>query len=96
MGVVWGVVVGGIYWLFKRDNRGALVIALCVLSHWLFDLIVHTADLLLTPFSDYKVGLGLWNHVAITLIIEFAIFFSGTSIYATFTKAKNKVGNWML
>ena len=96
MGVVWGAVVGGIYWLFKRDNRGALVIALCVLSHWFFDLIVHTADLPLTPFSGYKVGLGLWNHLAITLVIEFAIFLAGTYSYATFTKAKNKMGKWML
>jgi hypothetical protein len=96
MGVVWGAVIGGIYWLFKRDARGALVIALCVVSHWFFDLIVHTADLPLTPFGDYKVGFGLWNHVAFTLIIEFAIFFAGTYIYATFTKAKNKIGKWML
>ena len=96
MGVVWGAVVGGIYWLFKRDNRGAFIIALCVLSHWFFDLIVHTADLPLTPFNDYKVGLGLWNHVAITLVLEFVIFLAGTYSYATFTKAKNKMGKWML
>ena len=96
MGVVWGAVVGGIYWLFKRDNRGAFIIALCVLSHWFFDLIVHTADLPLTPFNDYKVGLGLWNHVAITLVLEFVIFLAGTYSYTTFTKAKNKMGKWML
>jgi hypothetical protein len=96
MGMVWGAVVGGIYWLFKRDIRGTVVIGLCVLSHWFLDLIVHTADLPLTPFGDYKVGFGLWNHLALTLIVELTIFLAGTCIYATFTKAKNKIGKWML
>ncbi|WP_158795812.1 metal-dependent hydrolase [Pedobacter sp. L105] len=96
MGFVWGIVVGGIYWLFKRDTRGTIVIGLCVLSHWFFDLIVHTADLPLTPFSDYKVGFGLWNYVAVTLIIEFTLFLAGAFVYATFTKAKNKIGKWVL
>jgi hypothetical protein len=96
MGVAWGFVVGSIYWLFKRDIRGTLVIGLCVLSHWFLDLIVHTADLPLTPFGDYKVGFGLWNHVALTLVIELIIFLAGAYIYATFTKAKNKIGKWML
>ena len=96
MGIVWGVLTGIVYWLFKRDQRGAIVVGLCVLSHWLLDLIVHTADLPLTPFGDYKVGFGLWNYVAITLIIEFVIFLAGAYLYATFTKAKNKIGSWGL
>ena len=41
-------------------------------------------------------GFGLWNYVAITLIVEFAIFLAGATIYAAFTKAKNKTGKWML
>ncbi|PZR07141.1 MAG: hypothetical protein DI539_23970 [Flavobacterium psychrophilum] len=96
MGIVWGLVLGAIYWLIKRDVRGAIVIGVCVLSHWFFDLIVHVADLPLTPFTDYKVGLGLWNHVAITLLIETALFLGGTYIYTTITKAKNKIGKWAL
>ena len=94
MGIVWGVVLGIIYWLLKRDVRGAIVIGICVLSHWFLDLIVHVADLPLTPFSDDKVGLGLWNHVAVTLVVEAIIFLAGTFIYITFTKAKNRIGNW--
>jgi hypothetical protein len=94
MGIVWGAVLGIIYWLFKRDTGGAIVVGLCVLSHWFLDLVVHVADLPLTPFGEYKMGLGLWNHVAIALIIETMIFLTGTYIYATFTKAKNKAGKW--
>jgi len=94
MGVVWGLIVGGLYWLFKKDKQGAIIIGLCVLSHWFFDLVVHTADLPLTPFSEYKVGFGLWNNVAATQIVELAIFIAGVYIYGNFTKAKNKVGKW--
>jgi len=96
MGAVWGVVVGALYWLLKKDKRGAVIVGLCVLSHWFFDLVVHTADLPLTPFSDYKAGFGLWNYVVVTMIVETLIFLTGTYIYATFTKAKNKSGKWGL
>jgi hypothetical protein len=96
MGVIWGILLGGVYWLFKRDKQGAIVIGICVLSHWFLDLIVHTADLPLTPFSDYKVGFGLWNHVVVTLAIEAILFLGGAYIYATCTKAKNKIGKWGL
>jgi len=93
MGVVWGVVIGAIYRLFRRDTRGAIVIGLCVLSHWFLDLVVHVADLPLSPFGEYKTGLGLWNYVALTLIIEMMLFLGGAAIYNGFTKAKNKIGS---
>jgi hypothetical protein len=96
MGVVWGVVIGGIYWLFKRDKRGAIVVGLCVLSHWFLDLVVHVSDLPLTPFGGVKVGFGLWNYVVITLIIELLLFLGGAFFYAGFTKAKNWIGKWIL
>ena len=96
MGIVWGVVCGILYYLLKRDKRGAIVIGAAVLSHWFLDLFVHVADLPLTPFGDFKVGLGLWNHVAVELIIETLIFLVGAFIYASFTKAKNGAGKWGL
>src|SRR5689334_20073940 len=41
MGIVWGILLGGIFWLFTKDSRDAIVISLCVVSHWMLDLIVH-------------------------------------------------------
>jgi hypothetical protein len=96
MGMVWGMVAATIYWLFKKDKRGAIVIGLCVLSHWFLDLVVHVDDLPLTPFDKYKMGFGLWNHVALTLIIEVLLLLIGTYIYTSFTKARNRVGKWVL
>ena len=93
MGIVWGAVAGAIYWLVKKDGRGAMVIGICVLSHWFLDLIVHTVDLPLA-FGDYKMGFGLWNSVIMTMTVETILFIIGVYIYATFTKPKNKVGKW--
>lgn len=95
-GVFWGAVLGLIYWLFKRDRQGALLVGLCVLSHWFLDLLVHTADLPLSPFGDSKFGFGLWNHVAISLTIETILFLTGVYMYAGFTKAKTSAGKWGL
>jgi membrane-bound metal-dependent hydrolase YbcI (DUF457 family) len=96
MGVVWGIITALLYAFFKKDTRGAIVIGLCVFSHWFFDLIVHTTDLPITIFGDTKVGFGLWNHLAAAVIIETIIFLIGLSIYISITKAKNKKGTWGL
>ena len=93
-GLLWGAVFGIFYWFVKRDKRGAIVIGLCVLSHWFLDLLVHTADLPLSPFDDSKFGFGLWNHVAVSLTIETILFLAGLYIYAGITKAKTKAGKW--
>jgi len=34
-------------------------------------------DLPLTPFGDFKVGMGLWNYKMITILLESVIFFCG-------------------
>ena len=59
--ILWGIVIGGIYLLVKKNFRGAIILALCVLSHWVLDLPVHRPDLPLFPGSAMFVGFGLWN-----------------------------------
>jgi LexA-binding, inner membrane-associated putative hydrolase len=95
-GVLCGLAVALVHWLFKRDKKAAIVIGLCVLSHWFLDLLVHTVDLPLSPFGDSKFGFGLWNHVAVSLTIETILFLAGVYIYAVFTKAKTSGGKWGL
>ncbi|MEJ7559802.1 MAG: hypothetical protein WKF66_15940 [Pedobacter sp.] len=93
-GIIWGLVVGLIYLLIKKDKQGALIIGLCVLSHWFLDLLVHTADLPLSPFGEGKFGFGLWNHVAISLTIETILFLAGVYVYNGVTKARTSAGKW--
>jgi MFS superfamily sulfate permease-like transporter len=70
MNVLEGAALGAIYFALRRDRRGALVIALLVVSHWVLDWITHRPDMPLAPWSDVKLGLGLWSSVAATVVVE--------------------------
>jgi membrane-bound metal-dependent hydrolase YbcI (DUF457 family) len=94
MGIVWGLLAGLAYWFFKKDTKSAVIVGLAVLSHWFLDFVVHIADLPLTPFSDFKVGMGLWNSLEGTVIVEAIIFIAGTYLYYRHTKALNNKGKW--
>ena len=94
MGVVWAVVVGGVYFLLRRYARGALVVGLGVLSHWVLDWLTHRPDLLLYPGGSAKYGLGLWNYPAAEMILEGGIFVIGTILYLTVTNARDKIGSY--
>jgi membrane-bound metal-dependent hydrolase YbcI (DUF457 family) len=92
MAVVWGVVTGAIYWFFTKYRRGAVVVAVLVVSHWFLDFIVHRPDLPLYPGGP-KVGLGLWNSIPATLAVEVPIFIIGVALYATMTRSRDRIGS---
>ncbi|MCF0062985.1 hypothetical protein MUK70_07575 [Dyadobacter chenwenxiniae] len=99
MGIVWGLLAAVVYWFFKKDAKSAVIVGLAVLSHWFLDLVVHIADLPLTPFTNVKVGMGLWNSLEGTVILELIIFAIGAYLYYKNTKAignKGKWGFWLL
>lgn len=91
MSFVWSSGFALNYWMWRRSRRGAEVVGGLVLSHWLLDFVTHRPDLPLAP-GVAKVGLGLWNSVAATLIIEGALFAAGVYLYATGTRARNRTG----
>jgi hypothetical protein len=92
---LWGVAFGTVYWLFKRDGRGALVLGLVVASHWVLDLIVHRPDLPLYPGS-VRLGLDLWDSLPATLVVEFLVFAAGVWIYLRSTIAADGIGHLAL
>lgn len=94
MSVLWGVLFGAFYRLRTRDNRGALVIAAAVVSHWVLDFVTHRPDLPLIPGSEARFGLGLWNSPAATVAVETLIFALSVWVYARFTRALDGVGRW--
>jgi LexA-binding, inner membrane-associated putative hydrolase len=97
MAILWGACFGLIYWAVKKDIRSAVVLGICVLSHWVLDLVVHIPDLPLYPGeSSPKVGLGVWNWPWITALVEGTLFIIGLILYLRTTHAKNKSGVWGL
>lgn len=90
----WGALVGGIYWLARRYPRGAMVAAALVVSHWVLDAVVHRPDLPLVPGGDTLVGLGLWNSVPATLILETLLFAAAIWLYTRATRPADAIGRW--
>lgn len=88
----WSLLVGGAYWMLKKNRRGAIIVGLGVLSHWILDFIVHRPDLPLLPGSDTRVGLGLWNFLAGTLVLEGVLFIGGVFLFTRATKSTNRAG----
>jgi len=67
-----------VFFIFRamKKSSWAWILGLCVLSHWVIDLIVHTPDLSIF-FGSAKVGLGLWHYPILTFIIEIAFVLAG-------------------
>jgi len=55
------------------------------------DWVVHRPDLPLWPGGP-KFGLGLWNSLPISMLIEFALFCGGAYLYVRATRARDRLG----
>jgi hypothetical protein len=92
--VVWGTVFALIYRAGRGSSaRGAAVLGVLVVSHWVLDLIVHRPDLPLAPGISLRLGLGLWSSVPATLAVEFALYAVGVSLYWRATVARDRAGS---
>ena len=96
MALFWSFLLGAAYWFSGKNIRNSTIIGICVLSHWILDLIVHAPDLPLYPGTSPKLGFGLWNSFAISQIVEWLIFIAGVVLYLRTTSAKNRKGSIIL
>jgi membrane-bound metal-dependent hydrolase YbcI (DUF457 family) len=96
MTVFWGLLLGLIYYLFTKNRKGSYILGALVLSHWILDLITHRPDLPISPFTDLKVGLGLWNYPVIEIIFELLLFGAGAILYFKYAKPRRKISYWIL
>ena len=91
----WSLLLGLIYYFISKDKRTSLLVGALVLSHWVLDAIVHVPDLPLYPGQSPKVGLGIWNSVPLTILIEGALFVGGIVLYINARKSQGKkVSAW--
>src|SRR5580698_91680 len=70
---VWASAFGGIYHAITRYRAGAIAIWIGVVSHWVLDWVTHRPDMPLYP-GGARYGLGLWNSIAGTMLVEFLMF----------------------
>lgn len=77
----WSAAAALLGWrLFGRLRAGALLAA-AVLSHWLLDLLVHRPELPLAGLASPRLGLGLWDHMPLALLVEGAIVLIGLGLF---------------
>jgi len=96
MSLLWGLLLGLIYFLFTKNKKGSWILGALVLSHWVLDFITHRPDLPISPFTDLKVGLGLWNYPVVEIILEVLLFGAGVYLYFKYAKPRRKVSFWIL
>lgn len=89
--IVWGVLFG--LAVRHKDRRAFIVVSALVVSHWVLDFITHRPDMPIFPGGP-KVGLGLWNSVAGTVIVEVAMYLTGAWIYLNTTRPRTAAGRW--
>jgi membrane-bound metal-dependent hydrolase YbcI (DUF457 family) len=92
--LLWSLLFGGLYYAIKRRTRGALVVGCAVLSHWVLDFLTHRADLPIFPWGQSYAGLGLWNSVPATVLVEWTIFIAGVLLYAAATRPLDRTGRY--
>ena len=68
--ILWSVVAGVAYFWWRRDRRGSFVVGAAVFSHWVLDVVSHRPELPLAPGVHHYLGLGLWNSIPMTFLIE--------------------------
>ncbi len=80
--------------LYGAWRPGTLLAGL-VLSHWVLDFITHQPDLPLWPDGPL-VGLGLWNSVPGTILVEASLLVAGLWLYVGTSSARDRIGQWSL
>jgi hypothetical protein len=89
---LFGALLGWIVAALARRPLVVIVLAL-VVSHWVLDAVTHIPDMPLYPGGP-KFGLGLWNSVPGTLVVETVMFGLGVWIYAVATSPRDAIGTW--
>ena len=94
MDAVWGGLFAACYFLRRHYRRGAWLLFAAVLSHWVLDVISHRPDMLLAPETHLAMGLGLWNSLPATLIVEGGFWLLAIIFYVRATRAKRRAGSY--
>ena len=90
-GILWALVFGGLFFAKNRYRAGAVMLGVLVLSHWALDTIAHRPDMPVFLKGPY-LGLGLWNSVPASIVVEEAMLAIGVFLYLQATEGRGKIG----
>jgi hypothetical protein len=84
--LAWSLAAAALYysWPTRHTSRhwqAAVLVGATVASHWVLDLVVHLPDLPLAGNDSTKLGLGLWNHLGLSVAVELLLLAAGAALY---------------
>ena len=90
--LVWSALFAAPF-LRSQGKRAAAIVAGCVFSHFVLDVVTHRPDMPLAPGLPQRFGLGLWNSVVFSIVVESLLFAAGIAFYARGTRPVSKMGS---
>jgi len=79
--IAWGFVLMAIARASGVDRSASALLMPLVVSHWVLDFVTHGADMPLWPGTSPKFGLGLWDSIPGTYIVEGAMWVTALAFY---------------
>ena len=95
MVLLWGALAGMVGARVFVASRIGWLVGAVVVSHWFLDFVTHRPDLPLWPGGP-MVGLGLWQSVPGTILVEGGIFITAVVWYVRAAPPRDRVGPWAL
>src|SRR6516225_2873053 len=92
--LVWATGFALLYDRITHYRRGTLAVWIGVVSHYILDWITHRPDMPLYPGGP-RYGLGLWNSIPSTLLVEVSMFAIGIWLYVRTTRPSDWIGRYM-
>src|SRR5215470_15050235 len=93
MVAVWATLFAVAYFMLRRQFDGAWALFGVVLSHWILDAISHKQAL--APGVRGSYGLGLWNSLIATIVVEGGFWLFAIILYIRSTRAGNRAGVYL-
>jgi hypothetical protein len=84
--LAWGLAGAALYYSWPTRNTSrhwqtAALVGFAVFSHYPLDVLVHVPDLPIAGNDSPKLGLGVWNHPTVTMILELSFLAAGVVVY---------------
>ena len=81
MSLAWGLALYGLARWRHIEKASARLLVVLVMSHWVLDFVSHAPDMPLWPGASPAFGLGLWNSIPATYLVEGAIWLGSIVLY---------------
>jgi hypothetical protein len=95
MSLLWASAFALIYYAATRYRAGSVAIWIGVNSHWILDWITHAPDMPVYPGGP-RLGLGLWNSIPGTMVVESLMLAVGLGLYIRTTRPRDRIGRYAM